>query len=359
MAGGVAGTVVAGTTGSAMSAPPAGTRHTFRTVQMGTEFRLLIEAADAPRAAHAAERAWRRLAELDKIFSDYRSDSEARRLAASAPHAEPVPVSRELWTVCRFAQKLARETGGAFDVTVGPLSRLWRRAHRLRRLPRPDRLAKAREATGYRHLVVCPDRPAIQLRKGGMRLDFGGIAKGYALDEIRKVLTDCGITVALIDGGGDVAALDAPPGEPGWPVRLREPGAPDRTRSYSLPPHWATATSGDRYRFVVLDGKRYSHLVDPRTGQAVRGRHEVTVLAPSAMEADALASACCLLTPEAVRRLLAKRCSVGAWGAVEREPGTWTVYRAGDRASWFDGGSSRSDEPIPRCHGRKPMKRGS
>ncbi len=297
---------------------PALERHEFSHASMGTEFRIVLYAPAAPAARRAADAAFARVDELDRRLSDYRPESELNRFSTTAGSGRAVPLSQDLWSVLEAAQSIAALTNGAFDVTVGPLSRLWRWATRRGRLVPPDRLAEARSAVGYRLLRLNADRRTAILERPGMQLDLGGIGKGYAADAALTTLRVRGIDRALVDAGGDVVAGAPPPGKAGW--RIEVPAAktvddsiarfgPESAPQSSPPPtsesstEWislargAIATSGDASRFVVVDGVRYSHILDPRTGIPLRERRVVTVLAPTATRADALASALSVLGP--------------------------------------------------------------
>jgi FAD:protein FMN transferase len=272
-------------------------RFEFERPAMGTTFRLVFYAPDRAGAQRAARAAFERIEALDAALSDYDPGSELSRLSGSSrglSSSGRVPASPDLVRVLGFAAEVSAATGGAFDVTVGPYVRLWRRAARQGELPSAERLAQARRSVGYRNVVVGPDW--VELRAGDMGLDLGGIAKGYALDEALVVLARHGVTRALVDGGGDLAAGQPPPGQAGWRVALAV-GAEDDQGSHLWLANGACATSGDAFRFVELGGKRYSHLVDPRSGMGLTHRRAATVLAPSGMEADAWASALCVLDP--------------------------------------------------------------
>lgn len=268
---------------------------------MGTEFRIVLYAEEQRGAAQAAQRAFERIAELDSILSDYNERSELRRLCALAPTARPIPVSNDLWNVLSAGQDVSAGTDGAFDVTVGAYVRLWRRAMRQGEAPAPRRLEAAASAVGYAHIGLVEASRSVHLDVADMRIDLGGIAKGYALDEALRTLTELGIDCALIDGGGDVAASAAPPGRTGWRVSLASPFTGE-AQPYAalLLAHGALATSGDAFARAEVDGAWVSHIVDPRTGQALRARRGASVLARSGMLADALASALCVLGPDAV-----------------------------------------------------------
>ncbi len=194
---------------------------------------------------------------------------------------------------------MSERTGGAFDVTIGPVVRLWRRARRDRKMPAPDLLAEAKGRVGYRMVRLDRDARTVQLMKPGMKLDLGAIAKGYASDAAIRVLKRHGIDRALVAGAGDIVASGPPPGAVGWTVGIAPVESPDRTpRRYVALRDAAISTSGDAERFVEIDGKRYSHIVDPRTGLGVVDRASVTVVAPDGATADALDTSVYLLGPD-------------------------------------------------------------
>src|SRR5205807_2426091 len=158
-----------------------------------------------------SQAAFARVASLDASMSDYRQESELMRLCAKAG-GPPVRVSDELFFVLRRAEEVSRRSDGAFDVTVGPVVRLWRRARRTQKLPDRDQLAQALARVGYKNVRLDARARTVQLLKPGMQLDLGGIAKGYAADEALKALKKHGVTRALVAAGGDVAMSGPPPG---------------------------------------------------------------------------------------------------------------------------------------------------
>ena len=262
---------------------------------MGTSFRLVFYASAEDTAAEAAQATFLRLEELDALLSDYDPESELSRLGAASDGGAPtdwIPLSDELYEVLDAAQALADASAGAFDVTVGPYVRLWRRARRQAQLPSDERLAEARARVGHERLELDHERRAARLLAPEMRLDLGGIAKGYALDEALEVLRAHGIERALVDGGGDLLLGAPPPGEAGWSVAVERLVAPLVLARSSL------CTSGDAYQHVELEGVRYSHLIDPLTGMALTHQRQVSVIAASGMQADALASALSVLARE-------------------------------------------------------------
>lgn len=257
---------------------------------MGTLVRIELYATSEQQAAAGFRAAFDRIAALDATLSDYKPESELSRVTA-AP--QPVRVSRDLYRVLVVAQKIAADTNGAFDITLGPVTRLWREARRQRRLPDPTAQRDAIALTGYRKVRLLPNQ-TVAFDQPGMQLDAGGIAKGYAADEALAVLARLGIRRALVAVSGDLAFGDPPPGRRGW--RIDAGGRILELRNA------AVSTSGDTEQHLDAEGKRYSHIVDPATGQGIVGRRMVTVVARRCIDADALATAASVHSAEATRK---------------------------------------------------------
>lgn len=278
--------------------PPQLERFEFSEPHMGVTFKLLFYAPDSETANRAAQAAFKRIAGLDRALSDYDPDSELNELSLTAGQGRNVPVSDDLWRVLTGAKGVSQQSHGAFDVTVGPIVRLWRRARRQQKLPSPERLEQALKAVGHVLLRMDAEAKTVQLTQPAMQLDLGGIAKGYAADEALQVLETHGIDRALVDASGDLAFGAPPPGREGWRIGIAPLAADAPPSRFLLLADQAVATSGDAWQFIELDGRRYSHIVDPRTGIGLTTRSSVTVLAPCGMRADALASALSVLGPE-------------------------------------------------------------
>lgn len=261
---------------------------------------ITVYAPDQATAERACEAAFERIAEIEQVASDYRPDSELMRLCAQAG-GPPVRVSEELFTLLKRAQELSRRTGGAFDVTVGPFVQLWRRARRTGQFPTEQELQEAKGRVGYEKMVIDDAKRTVQLLVPGMRLDLGGIAKGYALDCALKVLQQHGIRQALVEAGGDIVAGLAPPGTAGWRIRI-ENASPEREWVYLA--LGAISSSGDTEQYVEYQGKRYSHIVDPRTGWGLTTRVAATVVARDGITSDSLATALCVLGKDAGMKLI-------------------------------------------------------
>ncbi len=275
---------------------------------MGTLFQITLYVPDETSAQRAFDAAFARIEKLNGIFSDYDSDSETNRLCRAAPMDRPVGVSEEMATVLEQSLRLSKRTDGAFDVTVGPLSRLWRRARRRKELPSTERLEQAVAATGYRHIRFDSEHRTANLLAPDMRLDFGAIAKGFAADEAIATLRKLGIRRALVNAGGDIAMSDAPPDQTGWRIGIAPLAPSDPPSRFLRLANCGIATSGDAWQFVEIEGSRYSHIVDPRTGIGTTDRSSVTVVARSCTTADSLASAVTVVGPKDGIRLVEKTC---------------------------------------------------
>lgn len=300
------------------AASPKLWRFEFAEPHMGMPFKFTFYAADEQTAQTAAKAAFARVAELDQVMSDYKPDSELNRFVAGAPHARPVPLSPDLFHALERSQRLAAQSDGAFDVTAAPVIRLWRRARRQHELPAPARLAEAQQAVGYKFLELDPQERTGRLTKPDMRIDLGGIGAGVAVDAALAVLREHGIGRAMVDASGDIGVSEPPPGAPGWRIGLgpfdRAEGPPAR---YVELANAALTTSGDLFQFLEVNGQRYSHIIDPRTGQALVDRSTVTVIAPDCTTADGVAKVVSVLGPQ--RGLEFIECIPGAAAFVVRK----------------------------------------
>lgn len=291
---------------------------------MGTLFRIVLYAPDQATATQASKAAFDRITALDNTMSDYQAGSELMLLCQKAG-GPPVEVSEDLFRALAAAQQIAQQSGGAFDVTVGPVVRLWRMARRSHRLPDPERLARALDLVGYEKLRLDPAARTVQLLQAHMLLDLGGIGKGYAADEALVVLRRFGIKSALVAGGGDIAAGDSPPEKPGWTVGVASlESAESPPQCYVVLHNAGISTSGDLEQHVLIAGRRYSHVVDPKTGQALEGRRSVTVIAPNGTTSDGLATAVSVLGPQRGLELINSLPGTSVLMVVETEHGPHT-----------------------------------
>ena len=279
-------------------------RHEFQELHMGTRVRIVLYAGDKADAERAAHKAFARIGRLDRVCSDYRNDSELTRFVEAAGSGL-VGVDPDLYQLLDLSRDWAAKTNGLFDVTLAPVVQLWRRARRTRELPDPATLRAARNLVGINYLALDPVNRHAGLARAGMRIDLGGIAKGFAAQEALREISRTGIRSALVAIGGDIVAGLPPPGTAGWRVGVAPlDGPPDQPRLYLSLRQSAVSTSGDAAQSVVIDGIRYSHIVDPRTGVGLRGHRSVTVVAADGTTADVLATTLNILGPSRGMRLL-------------------------------------------------------
>lgn len=276
---------------------PALTRHDFSGPGMFTTFRISCYTETKEQAEQATEACFKRIAVLNALFTDYDPTSELMRLCAPGV-VYPVQVGPEMHDLLKRSCELSGKTDGAFDITCGHLSQLWRRAKRQQTYPPQDRLQLAVAKIGAGRIQIL-ENSQIRLQPGTL-LDVGGIAKGYAADECLRLLKQRGIPRAVVLAGGDTAIGEPPPDAEGWEIKLRtftKAGEDDDLTVLHLA-RCGVSTSGDLYQFMELEGKRYSHIIDPRTGQALTQRVACSVIAPDCTTSDALATAMCVLGRE-------------------------------------------------------------
>ena len=268
---------------------------------MGGRANLTFYAPDQYRATLAAMAVMKEITVQEQILSDYTYDSESMQLVEKAPNewhdasldlVEILSCSRDVWNV----------SGGAFDPTVGPVTHIWRPAIKEAVRPDPDELRHALERVGMQHLELDEEHSRVRFDRVGMLLDFGGIGKGYAAQEALDVLREHDCPSAIVDLGGDLAIGDPPPGQEGWRITI--------DNGLELPyeivlANVGVATSGDLYRHIEIDGVRYSHIIDPKTGLGLTRSVAVTVIAPEPWLADALASAASVMGEAGLEQLRA------------------------------------------------------
>lgn len=293
---------------------------------MGTMFTVRAYCADETRGYTAIREAFKRMHHLDAVLSDYQPGNELQQLCQQGG-LRPFVASSELFAVLEEALNLARETEGAFDPTLGPLTRLWRECRKQRRLPGEDALRQARSLTGWQGIELHHESRAVCLPKSGMQLDFGGIAKGFAADQALAVLTRSGVSSALVAAGGDVAVSAAPPAQGGWRVAIETgKGGGAQALPLAIPlEHQAVSTSGDLNQFLEIRGKRYSHILDAQSGMGLTNPIAVSVVAPSATISDGVATALSVMGLTRAQQWLARRPGIAAHIAYDEagEPRQW------------------------------------
>ncbi len=262
-------------------------RYEYTADAMGAVFSLVLYSDNRSRADAASTAAFEELRRLERMLSNYRSDSgwsEVNREAA----ARPVQVSPDLFDLLWACRSFSRASEGAFDITVGPLMKLWGFYSGSGRIAGDAEIRATLEHVGYSHVVLDPANRAVRFARVGIELDPGGIGKGYAVDRMIAVLKRNGIERALVSAAGSsIYALGAPPGAGGWQVRIRAPVKSGRDAAGLLLRDEALSTSGRSGKSFRAGGRIFGHILDPRTGYPVRGVLMVAVAAPHALEGEA------------------------------------------------------------------------
>ncbi|MBN8853472.1 MAG: FAD:protein FMN transferase [Sphingobacteriales bacterium] len=273
------------------------TKYIFQRPEMGSPFTITIYGADSASVAQVAAAAFDTAEKLNACLSDYIDSSEISRLSATGGQHRWVPVSAPLFDILQQSLQAAILSEGSYDITVGPVVRLWRQARKTHQFPDSAALRAALARTGYRYLHLDTLTHAVLLDKEGMQLDIGGLGKGFVAQAALDLIRRNGYPIAMVNAGGKIVTGEVPPGKKGWVIGINAPGEKDvLLPSFLVLKDMAVATSGDIYQYVELNGKRYSHIVDPRTGIGLTRRRNVTALARDGTEADWLATACSILS---------------------------------------------------------------
>jgi thiamine biosynthesis lipoprotein len=282
---------------ASLAVPSQSELHRYEAVEphMGTLVRITVYAPGEAVARDAFRFAFDRIRDLESILSDYRPDSELNQVTRAGA-GRAVPVSKDLFAVLAASQDLAEETGGAFDITQGPVIRLWREARQTTRVPDAAALRGAASRGGFRRLHLDAVHRTVTFDMAGMALDVGAIGKGYAASEALEVLEGLGVRSALVALSGDLAFSEAPPRQRGWRIGLRQgdaaiAGVPEALELTNA----AVSTSGSIEQHLDIDGRRHSHIIDPSSGMGLVDDITVTVIAPHGLEADGLDTAISVL----------------------------------------------------------------
>lgn len=271
-------------------------RYEYEEPHMGTLFRFQLYAGDKATADRTAAAGFARVKYLNTLLSDYQTDTELMKLCKKSGQGT-VTVSQELFDILQESQKWSVRSEGLFDVSIGPLVQLWRRARRTRELPKPDAIEAARKLVDYRAIQLDAAKRQVSLNKPNMRLDLGGIAKGYTADEVLKVFKQHGIESACVAAGGDVCVSRRPPGADGWVIALAPLEKTGSVTTRLILENQAVSTAGDIEQFVEINGTRYSHIVDPKTGLGLVGRMSCTVVSSRGTDSDGADTAICIMGP--------------------------------------------------------------
>lgn len=314
--------VVAGMGGRGPADEPRGRqpeRHEFTRLLMGVDVRITVWSADSDAARGAAAAAFARIAAIEDVASDWRPSSEVMRLC-EGPAGRDVQVSEDLFALLEWAERISMASGGAFDATIGAVTHLRRAGG----TPTNEAMRRATALVGYRSVVLDRRARTARLARSGIMIDLGGIAQGYAAREALGVMEAAGFGACAVDVSGDLALGDAPPGEGGWRVAI--PTADGwQTRMLA---RCGVSTSGDSEQFIVVDGRRESHILGPRSGRGVVGMRSVTVVAQDPVLCDGMATAVSVLGVERGLALADRMEGVEMLVVTEEANGALTIVRS-------------------------------
>jgi len=255
---------------------------------MGSSFSLVLFGPDRSGLESAAAAAFAEAHRLDRLLSNYLAESEWSAMNREAG-SRPVRVTPELFALLSDCLEYSRMSEGAFDITVGPLMKVWGFYKGEGGLPQSKDVKDTLNRVGYRHVQLDPGPRTVRFARPGMDLDPGGIGKGYAVDRMVEVLEQAGVRIALVSASGSsIYGLGAPPDEPqGWPISIRNPRDPSAVATHVVLKNMSLSTSGSYEKFFWAEGRTYSHIVDPRTGYPAQGTSAVSVLAPRTIDSEA------------------------------------------------------------------------
>lgn len=290
-----------------MPPQPENRRFDAQHAAMGTVYSIAAYAPSSICIESAFNEAFCEIDRLDVLMSHHRPSSELCAINREAA-GKPMPVSSELFALIENAFRISVETGGAFDVTVGPLMKTWGFFRRNGRVPNDDELTETQARTGYSRVSLDPEAKTIAFERPGMELDLGAIGKGYAVDCAANVMRKHGVHNALISSGSSsIAALGTPPGERGWPIALCDPRDRRKTSRVLRLSNLSISISGSYEQIFVINGRAYTHLLDPRSGRPVEGMLMAALIGPSNTLTDALSTALFVLGVEGSREFLEQR----------------------------------------------------
>jgi thiamine biosynthesis lipoprotein len=272
-------------------------------MKMGSAFNLIIVSADSNKANHLAQKSYELVDSLNHIFSNYDSSSELSKINASAGLL-PYKMSRAMLDLVQKSQYAYIQSKGAYDISIGPLSSLWRNARKAKLFPEASTVIATKKLVGFAQVKINKRLGTIFLPNANMQLDFGGIAKGYIAQWVINFLKANGIQQALVDAGGDIVMSGAPLNQQGWLIGVNLPETTDQLLNKKLQlSNCSVATSGDVYQFIEYKGVKYSHIINPLTGYGVTNLRNVTIVAKTGATADWLATACSILPIKEAKQL--------------------------------------------------------
>jgi thiamine biosynthesis lipoprotein len=257
---------------------------------MGNRFEISVVSQDAIRANECISAAVDEIKRIEQLLSTFRSDSDTNRVNAQAGIA-PVKVSEELIAIIKRAHNISKITQGAFDITYGSIDkRFWNFDQQMTELPDASMAKEMVRLVNYQNIIIDDNTTTVFLKESGMRIGFGGIGKGYAADKAKQLLQKMGVESGIVNASGDLTAWGLQPNGQEWTIGIAHPDVAELPFSRLNVSNMAIATSGNYEKYVMINGQKYSHTINPRTGYPIKGIKSVTIICAHAELADALAT---------------------------------------------------------------------
>ena len=276
----------------------------FSQPKMGSPLQIIFYSEDSIKANTIAEQCFQLVDSLVLIYSDYIDSSELNRLSLQAGTNKYVKVSGALFDILSISKSAYKKSERTFDITLAPVIKIWRNARKQKVFPDSATIKEKLSLTGFNKIKIDEANHTVQLLQQGMQLDLGGIAQGYIAQKIIDLLKNKHIEIALVNVSGDIVVTGLPPGTKGWTVGINVPGkTDDLLKKILIITNKAVTTSGDVYQYLEYNGKRYSHIVDPRTGYGITSQKNVTVIADDGITADWLTKPCSILPVRKAKKL--------------------------------------------------------
>lgn len=270
---------------------------------MGSPWQFTLVAADSASAEAWIDTAIAEVTRIENLLSDWKTHTEIGQVNAQAGIG-PVVVSPEVFAITSRALEWSVRTGGAFDISFAAMDRIWRFDGSMQQMPSPQAVAKARAKVGYQKIILDSVASTIFLPEKGMKIGFGALGEGYAADRCRSLLQAAGLQAGIVNGSGDMSVWGRHPSGKPWTIGIAHPRQPEALFAKVPLLQAAVVTSGSYEKYALLNGKRYSHIINPATGYPATGLTSVTVLGPSTEQANALSTSIMVLGQKKGRRLL-------------------------------------------------------
>lgn len=281
----------------AQGAPSSAKAHKKVLLLMGTRFELVAVSENEQLATKAIDAGVDEIKRIEALISEWQPTSQTSAINRAAG-SMPVSVDPELYDLIVRSLKVSKLTGGAFDISFAAAYKLWKFDGSMTRMPSPEEVAASVKHIGFERIILDPKTHSVFLKDPEMKIGFGAIGKGYAANRARDVMRKMGITAGVVNAAGDMITWGRQPDGQPWYVGIADPAEKDKVFSWLTASETSVVTSGDYEKYAEIDGKRYAHIIDPRTGYPATGLKSVTIICPDAELADALATAVFVLGPE-------------------------------------------------------------